>query len=224
MSEGLRARKTRLARQRMERAAVDIAYAEGVGAVTVEQVCVLAEVSRSTFFNYFHSLEEAIFGAPLDFSAIDTDSLLAEHSDDLVVAANRIMSEAIRHQSLRGMAERRFALLVGAAGITVTTMRAGSVSRDRLVAVLADWLETHSECARLSGLSGEQEAARTVALSIALGEEVLRDALADSGELPSDLTSESDAESDPRAPAAYAAARIRMAHFLTPKQDPDLLF
>lgn len=223
MSEGLRARKMRLTRQRMERAAVDIAYAEGVGAVTVERVCALAEVSRSTFFNYFHSLEEAIFGAPLDFSAIDTDSLLAEHSDNLVVAANRIMSEAIRHQSLHGIAERRFTLLVGAAGITVTTTRAGSVSRDRLVAVLADWLDTHYECARLPGLSAEQEAARTVALSIALGEEVLRDALTDSGELPCDLNSESAAESDPRAPAAYAAARIRMAHFLTPKQDPDLL-
>lgn len=223
MSEGLRERKVRLARQRMERAAVDIAYEEGVDAVTVERVCVVAEVSRSTFFNYFHSLEEAIFGAPIDYGTVDIDGLLAEHADDLVVAANRIMSEAIRRQSVHGIAERRLALLVGAAGITVTTTRAGSVSRDRLVALLADWLNTHRECARLPGRSSEQEAATVVALSFALGEEVLRDALEAGGDPPCAPASESDANSDPRVPEAYAAARRRMARFLAPKQDSDLL-
>ena len=83
MSEGLRERKVRMSRRRMEKAAVDLAYENGIRSVTVDQVCAAAGVSRSTFFNYFPSLEYAIFGAPLDYDPELTQRVLAGHGEEL---------------------------------------------------------------------------------------------------------------------------------------------
>ena len=55
MADGLRQRKMLLTRRRMEQAAVDLAYEEGIASVTVDRICEIAMVSRSTFFNYFPS-------------------------------------------------------------------------------------------------------------------------------------------------------------------------
>ena len=81
MTEGLRERKMRIARRTMEEAAVGLAYDDGVQAVTVDRVCAIAMVSRSTFFNYFPSLEHAIFGPALTYDLALTERILAAHED-----------------------------------------------------------------------------------------------------------------------------------------------
>lgn len=187
MSEGLRERKMRLTRLQMEQAAVDIAYAEGVRAVTVDRVCEAAMVSRSTFFNYFTTLEQAIFGAPLEYEPALTDRILTERSGDLVVASSLIVMESVRGQAENPVTKKRLALFAREPGITSSVSWSSTESRDRLVAVLAAWLDAHPADARLTGTPHETEARLAVGLSIALGDEAQRHVREIDGELGIEL-------------------------------------
>ncbi len=202
MSEGLRERKMRAARRAMERAAVDIAYDEGVQAVTVDRVCTAALVSRSTFFNYFATLDEAIFGSALDYDPSATDEILSQHPGDLVVAACLIVMEAVRGQADDDVTRRRFALFAREPGTTSAVSWASHESRERLVGVVEAWLDAHPEHARLGADDHATEARLTVGLSIALGDEVLHGVRERDGEVPIDA-------------ATLRTARTRMAAILT---------
>ncbi len=61
-TSGLRERKREETRDRMERAAVEIALAGGIEQATVDAISAAANVSPRTFFNYFDSKEDAILG------------------------------------------------------------------------------------------------------------------------------------------------------------------
>lgn len=61
-STTLREAKKRITRQALIRAARDLIAERGLDAVTVEQICASAEVSRRTFFNYFDAKEDAALG------------------------------------------------------------------------------------------------------------------------------------------------------------------
>ncbi len=197
MAEGLRELKRRAARRAMENAAVDLAYDEGVRAVTVERVCAAAMVSRSTFFNYFTSLEQAIFGAALEYDPALTDRILARYPDDLVVAASVIVMESVRGADDE-MTRRRLALFTREPGTTSAVSWASHESRERLIAVIAAWLDAHPERARLTDADHATEARLTVAFAIALGDEVQRDAREVDGDVRID-------------PETFRAARRRMA-------------
>ena len=62
---GRRERKRRETDDAISRAAVDLALEYGYEKVTIEQICERADVSRSTFFNYFPSRDAAIIGRSL---------------------------------------------------------------------------------------------------------------------------------------------------------------
>lgn len=176
MAEGLRERKRRAARHAMESAAVDIAYEEGVRAVTVDRVCEKAIVSRSTFFNYFTSLEAAIFGSALEYDPELTDQILTRHSDDLVTAGSLIVMESVRRAADESITQRRLALFMREPGTTSAVSWSSHESREGLVAVIEAWLDAHPDDARLSAGDHATEARLTVGLSIALGDEVQRHA------------------------------------------------
>lgn len=203
MPDGLRERKRRAAKRVMEGAAVQLAYDEGVSAVTVERVCAAAMVSRSTFFNYFTALEQAIWGSALDYDPELTDGILARYPHDLVVAASLIVMESIRGQADDVVTQRRFALLAREPGIASKISWASHESRERLIAVIAAWLNAHPECARLTDADHATEARLTVTLSIALGDEVLRHVREVDGEFPIDY-------------AVFHEARRRMAAISQP--------
>ncbi|MFT2817032.1 TetR family transcriptional regulator [Leifsonia sp. A12D58] len=203
MAEGLRELKMRAARRAMEHAAVELAYSEGVRAVTVDRVCAAAMVSRSTFFNYFASLDEAIFGSALVFDPGLTTDILTRHPRDLVVAAALIVMESVRGQSDDTVTQRRFALFAREPGTTIAVSWSSDESRERLVAVIAAWLDEHPEFARLADTDHATEARLTVGLSIALGDEVARHAHEVDGEFPIDLET-------------FHTARRRMAAISTP--------
>lgn len=198
MAEGLRERKRRAARRAMESAAVDIAYEEGVRSVTVERVCAAAMVSRSTFFNYFASLEQAIFGSALEYDPTLTDDILTRHSDDLVVAASLIVMKSVRGAVDDDLTRRRLALFMREPGTTNAVSWASHESRERLIAVIAAWLDRHPDDARLDDPDHLAEARLTVAFAIALGDEVQRDAREVDGEVVID-------------PETFRTARRRMA-------------
>ncbi len=201
MPEGLRERKMRLTRRRMEQAAVDLAYEGGIQSVTVELICEAAMVSRSTFFNYFPSLEEAIFGAPLEYDPALTERLLTAHGDDLVVAASLIVTESVRGQADDDITQRRLALFAREPGTTTAVSWASDVSRERLVTVIAEWLDSHPEAARLKGGDTTTEARLIVALSIAVGDEGIRELQEVDGRLVID-------------PESYRRARRRLTTIL----------
>lgn len=203
MPAGLRERKRRDARRAMERAAVALAYNEGVRSVTVDRVCAEATVSRSTFFNYFASLDEAIFGPALVLDPDLTEDILKRHPRDLVIAASLIVMESVRGQSEDTVTQQRFALFVREPGTASAVSWASDKSRERVVAVMAAWLDANPENARLSDTDHASEARLTVGLSIALGDEVLRHVREIDGEFPVDLET-------------FHSARRRMATISTP--------
>jgi len=175
VSEGLRERKARLNRRRMEKAAVDLAYEEGIGAVTVARVCSVAGVSRSTFFNYFPSLEEAIFGPPLEYDPALAERLLTTHHADLVVAASLIVTETVRGQTNDDVTRRRLTLFAREPGTTSAVSWASYVSRERLIDVIRAWLDAHPELSRLPGEDSSTEARLIVAMSISIADEGIRE-------------------------------------------------
>lgn len=187
MTEGLRQRQLRETRRALETAAVDIAYEQGVDRVTIERVCAAADVSRSTFFNYFWSLEQAIFGTTIDYDSEPIQAILERHADDLVLAATLIVTTSVRGAPDDDVTRRRFALFAREPGTTSTVSWASSMSREGLIAVIAAWLDAHPEHARLAGADHETEARLTVSLSITLGDEALRHLREVDGEFPIDL-------------------------------------
>ena len=174
MAEGLRERKRRLAHDTMEAAAVDIAFEEGVGAVTVDRVCDAAMVSRSTFFNYFPSLEVAIWGAALEYDPALVSEVLEAYSDDLVTAAGLLVVRSVRGAADDSLKRRRFALFMREPGTGTAVSWASHTSRDRLKSVLKEWLDAHPEYAKFADGDHETEARLAVSMSIVLGDEVMR--------------------------------------------------
>lgn len=174
MVAGKREQKRLAARQAMEAAAVDIAYHEGISAVSVERICNEAKVSRSTFFNYFPTLEYAIFGSPLTYDPAITNSILEEHSHDLVTASMLIVMRSVRNTPDNELARKRYALFVRNPGITSKVSWGADTSRGGVVKVIQEWLEAHPEHARLPHLPTETEARMSVSLSILLGDEIQR--------------------------------------------------
>ena len=76
---GLRDRKRRETRARLEDAAVTLVLRDGLEHTTVDAISELADVSPRTFFNYFESKDAAILGV----RHVDvTDELVADHLAD----------------------------------------------------------------------------------------------------------------------------------------------
>lgn len=63
---GVRARAREAMRAEVAAAVQDLVLERGYDATTVDEICTTAEISRSTFFRYFPSKEDALFGAFLD--------------------------------------------------------------------------------------------------------------------------------------------------------------
>jgi AcrR family transcriptional regulator len=59
---GTRERKKRETARAIEAAAVELAFEQGLGHVTVESISAAADVTSRTFFNYYASKEDAVLG------------------------------------------------------------------------------------------------------------------------------------------------------------------
>jgi AcrR family transcriptional regulator len=94
---GLRERKREETRMRLERAAVDIALADGIEHATVDAISAAANVSPRTFFNYFASKEDAILGSrdpAIATAAIERQ--IEDHTDgDVITSVMALMTAAM---------------------------------------------------------------------------------------------------------------------------------
>lgn len=139
MMAGLRARKKQRTREAIQREALRLFQERGYDATTIEQIAEAADISPSTFFNYFPTKEDVVLSDPYDpmmmalFRARPAD-------EQLSVMIRRALSE-----DMAGVFERDRDLILARArvGLAVPAVRArmwAEVERGQelLIGVLAE--------------------------------------------------------------------------------------
>ncbi|QIM21673.1 TetR family transcriptional regulator [Phycicoccus sp. HDW14] len=94
---GLRDRKKEETRLRLHTTALRLAVERGVGAVTVEEIAAVAEVSPRTFFNYFATKEDALVNTDAGRAAATHAAVLARPAEESPAEALRaVLTEHVR--------------------------------------------------------------------------------------------------------------------------------
>lgn len=126
---GLRELKRRRTRRRIEEAATTLVAERGFEAVTVEDICATAEISRRTFFNYMPSKDEAVLGSsPLLLDDESREAFLTTPSENLVALAFDLLlapteDEEDRDEDfVRRLRERRQRILAAEPSLAVTSL------------------------------------------------------------------------------------------------------
>ncbi|MEV8337174.1 TetR family transcriptional regulator [Leucobacter sp. NPDC077196] len=162
--EGLRARKRRRTENAIESSAVRLALELGVENVTVDAICESADISRSTFFNYFPSRDDAIVGRAIDIPDGEAAfAVLDSTPDDLPLGLFRLLFAAIGHRSVNAdVARERMRLVAEQYEAGRLMMISILESGHQLGAVAVAWLRAHPEHAKLD--SPERESTLALAL------------------------------------------------------------
>lgn len=84
--DGLRERKKNQTRAALHEAAYRLVQEHGLEGTTIEQICLEADVSTRTFFNYFPSKVAAILGLPADLVSPDAERRFRAATGSLVEA------------------------------------------------------------------------------------------------------------------------------------------
>ncbi|WP_052460845.1 TetR/AcrR family transcriptional regulator [Microbacterium gorillae] len=197
---GLRERKRLATERALQEVAVRIAVDEGIDAVTVDRVCDEVMVSRSTFFNYFASREQAIFGKPLDFAENDRAHVLLErYGHDLPLAVFVLISDAVRGgDQPEELTVQRLQIFVQQPEVTSRVSWGSGASRAALGMLLEEWLDKHPERAALPVEQRQREVRMAIGIGIIVGEEVMHRWQGGDGELPTNIENFNKARADLR--------------------------
>lgn len=143
MAEGLRERKKRETRQRINRVAIDLFVERGFDRVTIAEVAAAAEVSVNTLYNYFEAKEDLVLppdqASPRRLADIVRGRGPGESAADAVLG--RLREEVERRDRALGLTEgfgRFFAMMRAAPTLTARLEDLGRQMNDALVAVLAE--------------------------------------------------------------------------------------
>ncbi|WP_291474176.1 TetR family transcriptional regulator [Corynebacterium sp.] len=168
---GLRERKRRETRQRIEDCGTELILERGFDQVTLEEICEKAGISRRTFFNYFESKDQVASGTGVPLlDPGELDAFATADSDNIVRDILRYIGERVdndpdtslalspdRETSLRIKARRRRIVKE-----TPYLMLAGLYRFDQLAGTALETIRRHltafPERRRLPHLSVEQEA------------------------------------------------------------------
>lgn len=105
----LREQKRLETRLRIEDAATQLVDERGFAAVTVEEICEAAGISRRTFFNYFDSKDSAVLGAPSEeFSSGQRTYFLETPTDSMLdLVSGLVKHHMTSHHASNVIAQRR---------------------------------------------------------------------------------------------------------------------
>lgn len=118
--EGLRERKKRRTREAIRREAMRLFEEQGYEATTIEQIAAAADVSPSTFFNYFPTKEDVVLRD--DYDRLVAAMITARPGDETIgVATRRALAEGISQVFER---DREMMLAQGRLGLQVPALRA----------------------------------------------------------------------------------------------------
>lgn len=200
---GLRERKKAQTRASLERAAVELTLDRPVDDVTVDEICAAVPVSHRTFFNYFDSKEDALFGFPHSWG--DTE-LVAEHlqrtfTGSIVECVVTALVHGHPTSADPGLHEARMVIASRNPGLIPGRMRRLADARTGLIAAIADLMLGEGLVDAHGPVPAEAQAELVVVACIGSIRIALRE-WADAGALDT-----------PRAIAARATA---IAHTLAP--------
>lgn len=185
-SEGLRARKRRATENAIETSAVRIALNLGVEHVTVEAICEMADISRSTFFNYFPARDDAIVGRAIDIPAgTEAFSILNHSPDNLALGLFRLAFAAIGHRHVNSDVARLRGQLAAEQPEASKLIRTSLLeSGFRLTTTAQEWLERYPQHQKLE--SPAREAALTGSLVHGVITAQMTDWILGSGDIEAD--------------------------------------
>ena len=180
---GLRIRKKRATENAIEVSAVSLALEHGIEHVTVEMICEQADISRSTFFNYFAGRDYAIVGRAIEpLQGEEAAAVLASTNGDLVRGVIRLIFASIGHQHVNTEVARKRVQL-SAAQPAALQLSSGILVEGsmKLIPVIAGWLVEHPEHAKLS--DSVQEATFAVGLAHAALGALIAEATQQNGDI-----------------------------------------
>ncbi|MFD2794971.1 TetR family transcriptional regulator [Promicromonospora vindobonensis] len=110
---GVRARARQAMRAEVAAAVQDLVLERGYDETTIDDICATAEISRSTFFRYFPSKEDALFGETVDAGDHLRDALVARPpSEEPWVAMRRALDALIEEYEGHDERTRRLTRLI----------------------------------------------------------------------------------------------------------------
>lgn len=135
------------------RAAVSAALEHGYEHVTVEMICSLADISRSTFFNHFPSRDAAIIGKPLTVPGPEvTHPILSGYPDDLVRGLLEMQVPGLVHRTADADVLRDRTRLITEQPAAMRQYSSGLISvQYSLTDAVEGWLRANPQHARLPG-------------------------------------------------------------------------
>lgn len=158
----------------IETAATTLVLEHGYDAVTVDQICAHADISKRTFFNYVASKEVAVVGVTPETVPEDVRArFLSDAGPDVAAAALGVLLDSFaRARSGDGphtvsMVQRRRAIVRGNPELGAARMTASSRFQLALVDLVSGLLERDHTLRRLDGVAVEDEARAVVALAVA---------------------------------------------------------
>jgi AcrR family transcriptional regulator len=110
---GARAIARRAVRVQVSAIAVDLFLRHGYDETTVDDICTTADISRSTFFRYFPTKEDALFGLSRDRGERLLAALTARPSDEKPwTALRRALDPRLEEIAAGGVQARRLVRLI----------------------------------------------------------------------------------------------------------------
>lgn len=154
---GLRELKKRQTRMAMHRAALELVVEHGLSAVTAQMIAERAGVSTRTFFNYFTSKDEAVFG--FRSPHLPDEALAAvDPAGDPVTEASRLLLATMRTATPHGTAARRRRLQQQNPSLGRYRMQALAEAEDLVIEALTTTFADHPALAQAA--DGPQDTVR----------------------------------------------------------------
>ncbi len=148
--EGRRARKRRETDNAIALAAIRLALEHGFENVTVDAICDIADVSRSTFFNYYPSRDSAMIGrSSPSYTPELIESAFGNHPGDLVRGAIELLERGAVRAPDPEISRLRAELVATQPAARRHYSYTLIEVQDQLTAAALHWLAAHPEHAAI---------------------------------------------------------------------------